>query len=150
MTRAHTGGCLCAEVRYEAIGEPELCIACHCHFCQKLTGSAHAYLAYFPANRVTITGPVRRFVYESVKTGRVLTLHFCPTCGVNVAGMTSVSPEGIAISIGTLDESNRVSVHTHIRASSKHHSIKIPLTVDEYAEGIRDSPIPTRRATGSK
>lgn len=140
------GGCLCKEIRYQASGEPEFSIACHCFFCQRLTGSAHSYLAYFPEEHVKISGPVRQYQFDSQATGRVLTLWFCPNCGVNVAGATSVAPDGIAIHIGTLDVPDLISVRTHIRATSKHHSTVIPLEADEYAEGLRDSSEPTRRA----
>ena len=149
MSQPYTGGCLCGAVRYEAKGEPETCIACHCNFCQKISGSAHSYLAYFAAENVSLSGPFNEYEFHSTETGRVLKMHFCPKCGVSVVGSTSAAPEGLAIHIGTLDDKDRISVRTHIRTSSKHHSIRIPEDVDEYSEWLRDSAGPTRASRKS-
>ncbi len=35
-----TGGCLCGAVRYEANELPSKGVVCHCHVCQRTTGSA--------------------------------------------------------------------------------------------------------------
>lgn len=38
----HIGSCLCGTVRFEIKGEFDRLYLCHCHHCQKDTGSAHA------------------------------------------------------------------------------------------------------------
>ncbi len=36
------GGCLCRSVRYECSAEPIAMGNCHCHDCQRVTGSGYA------------------------------------------------------------------------------------------------------------
>jgi hypothetical protein len=40
MTEALEGGCLCGAGRFRATEAPLRMLACHCTFCQKVTGSA--------------------------------------------------------------------------------------------------------------
>jgi len=42
MSNTYAGSCLCGEVRFEIEGEFERFYLCHCEFCRKDTGSAHA------------------------------------------------------------------------------------------------------------
>src|SRR5690348_16830765 len=42
MNTRHAGSCLCGEVRFEIEGEFESFYLCHCGYCRKDTGSAHA------------------------------------------------------------------------------------------------------------
>ena len=43
-----TGGCLCGKIRYHADAEPAFVGLCHCHDCQKFTGSAFAAVIGLP------------------------------------------------------------------------------------------------------
>jgi len=38
--QTYAGGCQCEYVRYELTGERHIAFACHCHLCQKQSGSA--------------------------------------------------------------------------------------------------------------
>ena len=38
----HSGSCLCGAVKYQLQGDFHNFFLCHCHYCQKGTGSAHA------------------------------------------------------------------------------------------------------------
>jgi len=42
MSNTYAGSCLCGEARFEILGEFERFYLCHCEFCRKDTGSAHA------------------------------------------------------------------------------------------------------------
>ena len=42
MSNTYSGSCLCGEIRFEIEGEFELFYLCHCEYCRKDTGSAHA------------------------------------------------------------------------------------------------------------
>jgi hypothetical protein len=41
MPQELEGGCLCGRVRFRTTQAPMRTIACHCTFCQKVTGSAY-------------------------------------------------------------------------------------------------------------
>jgi Glutathione-dependent formaldehyde-activating enzyme len=49
------GGCTCRQVRYRLIGTPLIVHACHCRWCQRETGTAHALNALYEADRVVHT-----------------------------------------------------------------------------------------------
>ena len=48
-----TGGCLCGEVRYEAVGEPMAIAYCHCASCRKHTGAPVVAWVAFESDRVS-------------------------------------------------------------------------------------------------
>ena len=50
LINKHPGGCVCGSLKYEVSGEPERIIVCHCHFCQRRTGSAFAIISMFEKN----------------------------------------------------------------------------------------------------
>ena len=50
------GGCSCRRVRYRIVGTPLIVHACHCSWCQRETGTAHALNALFEADRVVHLG----------------------------------------------------------------------------------------------
>ena len=85
-----TGGCLCGDVRIEAVGKPYRVGICHCLDCRKHTGSLFHASAIFPEDAVTITGETREFKGRS----------FCPRCGSSVFGR---SADEIEVSLGALD-----------------------------------------------
>ena len=47
MTVSHEGGCVCGAVRYRVKAQPQAGLVCHCTWCQRRSGSAFAFVAYF-------------------------------------------------------------------------------------------------------
>lgn len=43
-----TGGCLCGKLRFTADQQPIRTFACHCQFCQRVTGSSFDAESIFP------------------------------------------------------------------------------------------------------
>ncbi|WP_084183219.1 GFA family protein, partial [Nevskia soli] len=79
MTK-HSGSCLCAAVRFEIDGDFERFYLCHCEYCRKDTGSAHA------ANLFTAKAALRWLSGQEKATQFTLpsTQHsrsFCSICG---------------------------------------------------------------------
>ena len=102
MDEQHHGGCQCGQVRYITTGLPEKAAVCHCRYCQTRTGSAFGVSAYFPRDKVSVSGNLKdyRFTTES---GRAFTTHFCPDCGTNLLWSLEMSPDLIGIAAGTFD-----------------------------------------------
>ena len=46
------GGCTCRHVRYRLTSKPMFVHGCHCRWCQRETGTAHALNAVYEADRV--------------------------------------------------------------------------------------------------
>jgi len=63
--------------------EPLRVSICHCHACQRRTGSVFGVQARFREEAVVIRGESTAFVRRG-ESGGAATFHFCPTCGATV------------------------------------------------------------------
>jgi hypothetical protein len=77
------GGCTCRHVRYRLIGAP-LVRVCHCRWCQRETGTAHALNAVYEAERVVHTGAEPEIVDTPPASGKRQKNARCPTCKVAI------------------------------------------------------------------
>jgi hypothetical protein len=90
------GGCLCADVRLRASGEPWRVGICHCLDCRKHHGALFFAAAIFPQEAVAIEGETRDYA------GR----HFCPRCGSSVFAR---SGDEIEVHLGSLDAPDQLT-----------------------------------------
>lgn len=98
-----TARCCCGALRIETTGEPAFVIACHCHACQRRTGSAFGVSAYFEGVQVRSEGPSSVYVREG-QEGRKLRFHFCPSCGTTVHWDADVFPGRVAVAVGAFTD----------------------------------------------
>ena len=99
MSSQHAGSCLCGEVRYIVAGIFDHFYLCHCSYCRKDTGSAHA------ANLFSATATLTWQCDQSSITSYRLpgTRHarsFCKTCG---SAVPRTSSNMIVVPAGSLD-----------------------------------------------
>ena len=112
----HSGSCLCGTVSFEITGEFDSFYLCHCHYCQKDTGSAHAANLFSQsAGLVWRSGAdaVTSFTLPGTRHSRC----FCKLCGsalpnTQVAGL-------LVVPAGCLDTDTPLSPTAHIFTSSK-------------------------------
>lgn len=88
------GGCLCGQVRFSAVGEPDRVGLCHCLDCRKHHGALFYAAAIFAEERVTVQGETRAWGNR----------HFCPRCGSPVFGRWGGE---IELHLGALDTPGR-------------------------------------------
>ena len=74
-----SGGCACGRVRYDLQGAPLLAYACHCHGCQKRSGSAFALTLVLRSADLKITGTLEALRMSS-PSGREVEHGLCPEC----------------------------------------------------------------------
>lgn len=74
------GGCNCGAIRYAASGDPLTCFICHCHLCQKRTGSAFSMSLVYPVPRVSITCGIPETSTRVTPSGGRNTSTECPVC----------------------------------------------------------------------
>ena len=87
-----TAQCSCGLVKVIVADEPASVVACHCVDCQRRTGSVLGVGAYYPDDRITITGATREFV-RPTDAGNQFSTHFCPTCGTSMFWRLSATRE---------------------------------------------------------
>src|SRR5690242_13805838 len=76
------GGCTCREVRYRMTSKPLFVNCCHCHWCQRETGSAFAINAMIEADRVVIDLGEPEVVHTPSNSGKGQKIIRCPNCRI--------------------------------------------------------------------
>lgn len=117
MPAKHSGSCLCGQVRFEIEGDFEHFFLCHCEYCRKDTGSAHA------ANLFSSTASLKWLSGQNNVTAFNLssTRHircFCSTCG----SALPYQPANAALLVapaGSLDSAVNIKPNAHIFMSSR-------------------------------
>jgi hypothetical protein len=101
------GGCVCGAVRYRLGEAPLLAYACHCHDCQKRSGSAFALTVVIRSADLALTGEtdVRNYITAA---GRELEHTFCPVCRVRLLVKAVSAPDYASLRAGTLDDASWV------------------------------------------
>jgi hypothetical protein len=117
MNDRHAGSCLCGEVRFEIEGDFERFYLCHCGYCRKDTGSAHAAnLFSSTATLKWVAGldTVRRFDLPGTRHSRC----FCGTCGAALP-MMQMGGALLVVPAGSLDSPVPIRPAAHLFLSSK-------------------------------
>jgi hypothetical protein len=131
------GGCNCGAVRYRVTGTPLTAYICHCHLCQKRTGSAFSMSLVFPAGAVEITAG------EPVRTERVRpdggknVSWVCAACLSRLVTERGGSPT-MNLRAGTLDDTSNIRPVAQFWTSSAQPWAVVPGDILTYAEQPTD------------
>jgi hypothetical protein len=98
-----TGGCLCGKVRYSADTDPLYPSVCHCHDCQKASGSAFTIIVAVPRNTLNVQGELKTYAHKG-DSGMPNYRRFCPSCGSRVLDEAGMAPGMLMLQVGTLDD----------------------------------------------
>ena len=129
MSDTITGACLCGACRYRSDAPVMNVRACHCHRCQRATGSPFYARVMVPLASVTIDGPVAWYDGDTgVRRG------FCPTCGSTLFSERATAGT-IGLTMGTLDHPERFAPTDHIWVSAKQPWLKLDDGLPQFAEG---------------
>jgi len=98
------GGCICGQLRYALSDLPQVVLACHCHNCQKRSGSAYAL------SMITLRRDFAVTAGESLSrdlpggSGALHRQHICPDCFARTHTEMLAYPDIINVRPGTLDD----------------------------------------------
>jgi len=117
MPDKHSGSCLCGQVRFEVEGDFESFFLCHCQYCRKDTGSAHAANLFSTTASLTwLSGrdQVREFNVPATRHVKC----FCSTCG---AALPCQQAGGalLVVPAGSLDSNVPIRPNAHLFVSSR-------------------------------
>ena len=128
-----TGGCRCGAVRY-AIDLADLppVYACHCHICQRFSGSAFSVQALVREDQLTVTGPL--ILYEKVTEDRTSYQRYCATCYARVYNTNSRRPGIAVIRAGTLDRSEELECRAHIFTNYRQRWVTLDPAIPQWGE----------------
>jgi hypothetical protein len=115
MSIRHAGSCLCGAVRFEVAGDFERFYLCHCGYCRKDSGSAHAANLFSPTaslNWIAGQDKVTRFDLPATRHSK----SFCSICG---SALPSVQRDGalLVVPAGSLDSEVRKRPDAHLFGS---------------------------------
>lgn len=107
---------------------------CHCHYCQRETGSAFVINALFEAERVTLEGPPLDLVLTPSASGKGQKIQRCPRCRVALFSNYAQSGDAVRfIRVGTLDDPTTFAPDVHIYISTKQPWVTLPSDVPAFA-----------------
>lgn len=132
MVTPHTGGCQCGALRYEFTGKPRQLIVCHCHDCQKRSGSAFGMSLFLDADALRISEGEIRTYQRTAESGRQVTVGICENCGTQIYGRPEWRPDTIVLKAGTLDDTSWLVPDLHIWTASKQPWVIVPDGVEAH------------------
>jgi len=153
MTKAKLAGsegrCDCGKVRYRLKAEPIVVKCCHCHACQRQTGSAFILNVLIEPEHVELLGErPERYDLETA-SGRGQRNMRCPHCKTSVWGIYNMAGEGVwFIRGGTLDDPKKVEPDLHIFTDTKLPWVKIPDGAEQFPQFYSGKDI--KRAFGEE
>ena len=107
MSKAFTGGCACAAIRYEISSEPVFMNHCQCQDCQRRSGTGHgSYLTFVDKKNVKLEGKAAHCDVVG-DSGNVKTHSFCPACGSPVYLTFAAMPDLFTVHAASLDDPTR-------------------------------------------
>lgn len=101
------GGCNCGAVRYEVRREPVTCYICHCHLCQKRTGSPFSMTLVLPSRAIAVLRGEPEPTVRELPSGGLSTFWSCGACHSRLWSERTDRP-GQGLRAGTLDDTSWV------------------------------------------
>lgn len=127
--KVRTARCACGALSVTVRGEPARVNICACELCQRRSGSAFTYTAFFPKAAATVAGESHSFRSLS-DTGRWQDWHFCPVCGVDVFSLLQSMPDTILIRAGCFTDPEFPAPPKFYWSSKRHRWLAIPEGVE--------------------
>jgi hypothetical protein len=120
-------------VRYEAAGESEFSLLCHCRDCQRSSGTAFVAAMRLPSAGFRITaGTPKRYV-GAADSGNAISRWFCGDCGSPIYIQVASRPDIIGLRVGTLDDPSQFRPEANIFTKSAQPWVPLSGNVPSYA-----------------
>ena len=135
--------CHCGQLRLEVTAEPFAVSICHCHACQRRTGSAFGMQAGFDKEQVDITGDYKDYSRISDEEDRKEhVFHFCPECGSQVFYTEPDEPGLVVVSVGAFADSSFPPPTESGYDWRRHPWIGLPDSIQRYSTALWDEVKP--------
>lgn len=108
------GGCACGAVRYRIDAAPRDVCHCHCRLCQRSSGAP-------VVTWLTVPRPALRWMAGAPRERRSsprATRGFCAECGTALTFRADAQPDGLDVTVASLDDPAAVAPGSHIWTSS--------------------------------
>ena len=102
------GRCHCGAIAYEAEVDPAGVGICHCHDCQRLTGSAFRANVSAPAEGFRLLRGTPKHYVKTADSGARRNHAFCGDCGGPVYACAVEDPQSYSLRIGALNQRDQL------------------------------------------
>ena len=127
------GGCACGQLRYRLVERPLIVQACHCHHCQRESGSAFAHNLLIECAALEVLSGQPLFVEVPTASGLGQRVARCPHCQVALWSHYGVSHPGIAfVRVGTLDTPAAFPPDAHVFVVTRQPWLTLPENVPAF------------------
>lgn len=112
MEQKHIGSCLCGKVTFEIDGCFDRFFLCHCEYCRKDTGSAHAANLFSSTAKLRwLSGEYNIKTFDFESSGHIKS--FCSDCG---SALPNIQINGtlLCVPAGSLDSEVSIMPQGHI------------------------------------
>jgi hypothetical protein len=133
-THTFDGGCACGAVRYRMTSPPMFVHCCHCHDCQRQTGSAFVINALIETDRLRLLSGNPEPAGVPTDSGRPHDIHRCPACRTAVWSNYGGRAALRFVRVGTLDDPAALPPDVHIYTRSKLPWVVLPTSVPAFEE----------------
>ena len=132
MTESLDGRCACGSVRFRMRSAPMFVHCCHCHDCQRQTGSAFVINALIEADRVELLSGDPAPVEVPTDSGFPHRIHRCPACRTALWSDYGGRQAILFVRVGTLEDPAALPPDVHIYTRSKLPWVRLPEGVPAF------------------
>jgi len=126
--------CQCGQLSAEVTAPAGVVSACHCHDCQRRSGSPFGVIAYFPAEAVSVMGVAKSFT-RPTDSGATFTTGFCPDCGTTIWARAGKHPALLGIPVGTFADPAFPPPMRSVFEDSRHAWVQMPADIPRFPRG---------------
>ncbi len=135
MQDEFNGSCTCGQVQFTLRSKPMFVHCCHCHWCQRETGTAFALNAMIEADRVVLLQGEVEIINTPSNSGKGQKISRCPQCKIALWSTYAGAGEAVRfVRVGTLAQAAIFPPDIHIFTSSKLPWLVLPAGVPAVAE----------------
>jgi hypothetical protein len=117
--------CSCGQLRVTTHSEPVRVSICHCHACQRRTGSVFGVQARFKGDTVEIVGESKEFA-RTGDSGNTARFQFCPNCGATVYYRFDSIPDVVALPVGVFADAAFPMPNFSVYEARMHSWVSVP------------------------
>ena len=111
-----TGGCACGRIRFTAEVDSDDAYLCHCHMCQRATGSIS--IAFMGIKKAAVRWECEPDYYGSSPIAR---RPFCSACGTSL-GFEFPDSDSMDLTVASFDDPSRFVPRHHYAVESMHEA----------------------------
>jgi hypothetical protein len=132
---AHSGRCLCGDVKFTVDAEPLGARMCWCRDCQRIASGSATINILFPESSVHYLGNLSTFQMIA-DSGNTVERGFCATCGAQMYSRT-LTPVGLPMRVrsGTLDNPELMAPRAIIWTDSAPNWAKLDPDLPHFPAG---------------